>query len=392
VRPESSIGDTIVVGAGVVGLSVAYELLRLGRTVTVLDRGPAGRGATWAAGGMLAPVAEAETEDLEVVAFGKDSLARYPEFVRGVEKTSGLSVGYRAEGTLWVAIHRDDREELDRLERLLGSKSLEVERLAPGSLVQLEPHLSGRVLGGLRLAEDHQVDPRRLARALCRAVEALGGRVLEGWRVERVEERNSRVSAVAGRRPDGTPFAGTPTEVVVAAGAWSFEGLELPLCDPGLRPVKGQLVRARGQRLISHVVRTPEVYLVPREDGELLIGATMEERGFDETPTVGAVMDLLRHAWQVVPASYDLELSEVSVGLRSAVEDHRPVIGDTAVQGLFLALGHFRNGILLAPATAHYLADRIVQGVAPSKLEPFAVDRPTVGSLPRGAALRESGS
>jgi glycine oxidase len=162
---------------------------------------------------------------------------------------------------------------------------------------------------------------------------------------------------------------------VLAAGAWSTSGIRSPLSGIGLRPVKGQLVRVRGTRLLTRVVRTPRIYLIPREDGELLLGATMEEMGFDAEPTAGAVFDLLRHAREALPGIYELQWSEISVGLRSAVEDHLPVIGETATSGLYAAFGHFRSGILLAPATAHYLASWIADGRAPAELVPFAPAR-----------------
>jgi glycine oxidase len=143
----------------------------------------------------------------------------------------------------------------------------------------------------------------------------------------------------------------------------------------GLRPVKGQLVRLRGPRLLAHVVRTPEIYLVPRADGELVIGGTVEEMGFDVSPTAGAAMDLLRRGWEVLPAIYDCEVLEISVGLRPALEDQLPAIGATEMEGLYLAFGHFRNGILLAPATAHYLAEWLTAGREPEELRPFAPHR-----------------
>jgi len=369
-RPE-----TVVVGAGLIGLAVAFELLRSGRAVTVLDRGQPGHGATFAAGGILAPVPAAETDETETISFGSESLARYPEFVAGVERIARSTVDYRSEGSLWIAVNRDDREDMERLEQVLRSKSLEVERLTTHRLLELEPHLSGRVLGGLWVEQDRHVDPRQLAQALRQAIEALGGRVFEGMTVDRVEERGGRVHAVGGTRADGVPFSWGGSEVVLAAGAWCFDTIDVPLTNPGLRPVKGQLVRLRGMKLLDHVVRTPDVCLIPRSDGELLIGATVEELGFDESPSAGAVMDLLRHAWEILPAIYDLELSEVSVGLRSALEGHRPVIGATSIGGLFLALGHFRNGILLAPATAHHLSRWIVDGNPPGELEPFSPGR-----------------
>jgi glycine oxidase len=149
----------------------------------------------------------------------------------------------------------------------------------------------------------------------------------------------------------------------------------------GLRPVKGQLVRLGGPELIRHVVRSPEVYLVPRRGGELLVGATMEERGFDALPTAGAVLDLLREAWRLLPAVYELTVTELSVGLRPVVRDHRPVIGGTGTRGLYVATGHFRNGVLLAPATAHHLADLITSGSVPAALVPFRAERLEVSAV-----------
>jgi glycine oxidase len=324
---------------------------------------------------MLAPVSEAELETAQLLELGCDSLRRFPGFVAGVESLAGEACGYLADGTVWVAVDRDGVAELNHLLGTLHAKGLEARPLDGDGLRRLEPHLAGRVLGGLEVASDHQVDPRRLCGCLKTAVEKLGSTVMRGARAERVEATGGRVAAVHGRYGDGRPFRIDAETVVVAAGAWSGRHLDLPIEPLGVRPVKGQLVRLRGPRLLSRVVRTPEVYLVPRADGELLIGATMEEMGFDLSPTAGAVMDLLRGAWEALPGVYDLELAEVSVGLRSAVDDHLPVVGGTEIEGLFLAFGHFRGGVLLAPATAHYLAQWIARGRRPPELEPFAPGR-----------------
>ena len=171
------------------------------------------------------------------------------------------------------------------------------------------------------------------------------------------------------------PCAGTAELVVLAAGAWASEGIRLPFDGLRVRPVKGQMVRLRGGQLLRHVVRSPECYVVPREDGELLIGATVEEQGFDLDPTAGAVHDLLRHAWRLLPGIYDLAISEISVGFRPALEDHLPAIGPCGIPGLHLACGHFRNGVLLAPATAHWLAETIETGCAQEALAAFAPAR-----------------
>ena len=363
--------ETAVVGGGIVGLAVAFELARRGRDVTLFERERPGAGATDAAGGMLAPISEAEFGETELIDFARESLRLYPDFVREVERLSGSGCGYRGEGTLWVATNRDDREEIERLEAILRDKGLDVEPLDAAALLRLEPHLTGRVLGGLRAGADHQVDPRRLARALADALRALGGRLEAPARVEAIRAHDGTACELRVRRPDGSSYAWRADEIVLAAGAWSLRDIELPAPAPELRPVKGQLVRLRGEPLLRHVVRTPDVYLVPREDGELLVGATMEETGFDESATAGAVMDLLRHAWEVLPASYDLSFAEVSVGLRPAFDDHLPAIGPSETDGLWLALGHFRHGVLLAPATAAALAAWIVEGERPAQLAPF---------------------
>lgn len=367
--------DVVVVGGGIIGLAVAEELLHRGREVIVLERGRPGCGATWAAGGMLAPVSEAELGEDVVVALGMDSLGRYPGWVERIERATGLECGYRTEGTLWVATNRDDAEELAHLETTLAGRGLAFERLDPRGVGESEPHLSGRVLAALRVAGDHQVDPRELALCLAQAIRSAGGRLVGGASVSSIGSDGASVGEVVGETREGDHFRLRPRQVVLAAGAWAGRRLELPIPDPGVRPVKGQLVRLRGEPLVRHVVRTPDVYLIPRASGELLIGATMEEMGFDLQPTAGAVMDLLRHGWEVLPGIYDLELSEVSVGLRSATDDHLPLIGPTVIDGLFLALGHYRNGVLLAPATAAHLGAMISGEAASSVAAPFLPSR-----------------
>ncbi|HEX5045426.1 MAG TPA: glycine oxidase ThiO [Candidatus Polarisedimenticolaceae bacterium] len=375
-EPLREDAEVVVVGAGIIGLAIAFELARAGRHVLVLERAHAASGATSAAGGMLAPISEADIEREALLALALDSLRRYPRFVAEVEEVSGLRCGLRTEGTLWVAVHRDDQEELAHLQGTLRERGLPCEVVTSRQVAAMEPHLSPRVLGGLRVDSDHQVDPRALARALAEGVRRLGGRLRTGAAVHEVGTAGGRVSGVSGVLEGGQPFTVRCGAVVIAAGAWTSATLRLPIADPGVRPVKGQLLRLRGASpLLRHVVRHPDVYLVPREDGELLVGATMEEVGFDPAVTAGAMLDLLRHAFQVVPGIYDLELGEVSVGFRSAVRDHQPVLGPTEVPGLHLAVGHFRNGILLAPVTAALVAGSLLQERILPELTPFLGSR-----------------
>jgi glycine oxidase len=191
--------------------------------------------------------------------------------------------------------------------------------------------------------------------------------------VTRIDEEAGWVRGVSGEA-GGKAVRVACDVAVLAAGVWSGD-VKAPLPPLGLRPVKGQLVRLAGPEVLRHVVRSPDVYLVPRRGGELLVGATMEEQGLDALPTAGAVLDLLRESWRILPGLYDLALTELSVGFRPVVRDHRPVIGAAATRGLYVATGHFRNGVLLAPATAHYLAEWIVEGVPPPALVPFGVER-----------------
>jgi glycine oxidase len=346
--------ETIVVGAGVIGLSVAHELLLRGGEVWVLERDRPGCGATWAAGGMLAPISEAEQGEPELTRFGQDSLRRYPRFVESLERFTGLSCAYRTDGTLWVAVNRDDVAELEHLCETLQRRDLPVQALDATQVLEREPHLSGRTHAGLLVEQDHQVDPRALIFCLEQAVRTRGGRILCGAEVREISEENGRLHAVLGRNGRGDEFRLRCDDLVLAAGAWSSRELILPLPKLGVRPVKGQLLRLRGQRLLRHVVRTPYA-----------------------SATAGAAMDLLRHAWEALPAIYDLQLHEISVGLRSAAEDNLPLIGPTGIEGLHLALAHHRNGILLAPATAHYLAQWIRGEREVEALKPFLPARIT---------------
>jgi glycine oxidase len=341
--------------------------------VLVLESGDLPGAATRAAAGMLAPISEADLADGSLVDLELDSLRRYPGFVAGIEGLTGRSCGYRTEGTLWVALNQDQEGDLERLAAMQRAKGLAARWLTSPEVLAREPHVSGRVVAGLLIEGDHQVDPRALSAALEAGIGALGGRLATGCQVTRIDHGAGRVEGVSGLS-GGTPFRVACDVAVLAAGVWSG-AIQAPLPPLGLRPVKGQLVRLAGPELVRHVVRTPEVYLVPRRGGEVLVGATMEEQGFDALPTAGAILELLREAWRVLPGVYDLAVTELSVGFRPALRDHRPVIGAAATRGLFVATGHFRNGVLLAPATAHYLAEWIGAGTPPAALAPFGVER-----------------
>jgi glycine oxidase len=388
-RASAAPGRAVVVGGGLIGLAVADALAVRGLAVQVVEAGAgAGRGlpgsASAVAAGMLAPVTESELDPPELTRLGFESLARYPGWVADLEARSGLSCGYRREGTLAVALDRDEAADLERLAAILSDTGRAVHAIDARELRRREPRLAARALGGLFVPGDHAVDPRRLLRALATALARGTGRVRSGLPVERVERSG------AAWRVRAADVALDADVVVLATGAWGAGAIELPAPLPALRPVKGQLVRLHGEPLLTHVIRTPQVYLVQRESGEIVVGATVEAQGFDVRATAGAVAELLRSARDLVPDTAELELCEVSVGLRPATSDHLPLIGPyPGLAGLYLAMGHYRNGVLLAPATARLLAEAICGGAAEA-LRPFACDRPSLSreAFDRGAPER----
>lgn len=364
-------------GGGVIGLAVAAELARRGLAVTLIDDDRPGR-ASDAAAGMLAPISEAEAGLPRVVAFGLESLARYPAFVTQLEADAGQPCGLRTRGALWVALDADDRAELQHLTERLQAMDLAAELLDAPAARRLEPHLSPRVIAALHVAGDHQVDPRALCRALRAAIVARGGRIEPSARVQRLLWNDAGVRGVAVRMDGESIHEVEAQTVVVATGAWSSELLHPSWGLPPLRPVQGQALRLRGSHAIAHVVRTPHVYLVPRDEDELIVGATADELGFDLGARAGGTLELLRRAWQTVPVVAELCVEEITVGLRPSFSDGAPRIGPIGPPGLYVAIGHYRNGVLMAPATAHHLSAWIVDGRAPEALQPFAPMAPSV--------------
>ncbi len=352
--------DLLVVGGGVAGLSVAWRAAGRGMKVAVVDPAPAS-GASHAAAGMLAPVSEVTYTEEPLLRLGLASLARWPAFAAELAHDSGLDLDYRTDGTLDVAFGSDDLTALDELAAFVDKLGLPAERLTGRECRRLEPMLAPSVRGGMLAGGDAWVDPRRVTRALLTALERRGGALVR-----------SRVTGLkTGGGPDAETDARTVTGVrlatgetidaswvLLAAGAWSgtLEGVP-PEALPPVRPVKGQIMRLRSpsrilQRCVRGVVHGSHVYLVPRGDGEVVVGATQEEMGFDTRVTAGGLWELLRDARELVPGVTELEVSEVVAGLRPGTPDNLPLVGPTSVPGLSLATGHHRGGVLLAPLTA----------------------------------------
>jgi glycine oxidase len=351
--------DLAIVGGGVIGLSVAWRARERGLSVRVLERDAIGRGASHVAAGMLAPVAEVEFGESGRAALelGLRSAELWPGFVAELERASGEEVGLRRTGTLVLARDEDEARELERQIAWRDSLGLRTVRLRGSEARERESALAPSVRLALEAPEDHSVDPRRVLVALRRACEVAGVGMREHSPVARarLNEAGTRVTGVV--LEDGEPCAAR--HVVIAAGAWSagLEGLPAQARVP-VRPVKGQLLRLRdpaGPGLLERVVRFAGGYLVPRADGRYVLGATVEERGFERHATAGGVYALLRDAHEIVPGVSELQIEELCVGLRPCTPDNLPAIGRAGCQslaGLTWATGHHRNGILLAPLTA----------------------------------------
>jgi glycine oxidase len=370
--------DVVVVGGGVIGLAIAWRAALAGLSVTCVDPKPGG-GASWAAAGLLAPVTEVHYGEDSLLKLNLASADRYPSFVAELDQATGLDVGYRQCGTLAVALDGDDKVALDELDAFHQRLGLKSERLTGGECRRLEPLLAPVIRGGLLVHGDHQVDNRRLCHALLRAVASAGVTLMASTASAIVVEGN-RVTGV--RSGDG---AHIPTgQVVLAAGCWSASVLGLPSdAVPQVRPVKGQLLRLQApveppllSRNLRCLVAGSHVYLVPRANGEIVVGATVEEQGFDITVTAGAIRQLLHDAWQVLPAISELQLVETHAGLRPGSPDNAPMLGvSPSVEGLVIATGHFRNGILLTPVTADAIAELLLTGLTPDIIRPFIPGR-----------------
>jgi glycine oxidase len=353
--------EVIVVGGGVIGLSIAWRAAQRGMKVTLLERDRFGGAATRAAAGMLAPVAEADYGEAgrRLVDLGLSSAASWPAFASELERSSGRPSRLRADGTLVLARDRDEAETLERQLAYRQQLGLAVVRLKPSRARELEPALSPSLRLALEIPGESSVDPRWVSDALVLAARVVGAHLREAAPVAGLLRSAGTVTGVV--LADGEEIGAD--HVVLAAGAWSGG-----LADVPIRPVKGQIMRLRdagGPGLLSRTLRFEGGYVVSRGDGRYVLGASSEERGFDTTVTARPIYELLRDASELLPGLLDLEIEEVSVGLRPGTPDNLPLIGASEDEdGLILACGHFRNGILLAPLTAA-LVVRALEGTVP---------------------------
>jgi glycine oxidase len=376
--------DVAIVGGGVIGLSIAWRAAQQGQRVLVADPLP-GSGATHAAAGMLTPIAEAAYAEREIFGLGQESLRRYAGFVAELQAATGLPTGFRQTGTLQVAYDADDYAVLAETRLLQESFGVQLLQLTARECRAAEPMLDPAVRGGLLAPDDGSIDPRLLAVALLRAADGAGARI--------VRQSVTEIICNAGRA-DRVRLADdsvVPASWIVLAAGWEsalIPGLPDGIAPP-VRPVKGQIIRLRTtpvmdaaglppgllQRTVRGTVRGSSVYLVPRENGELVVGATQEELGRDTTVTAGGVWELLRDARTLVPGITELEVADIVAGLRPGTPDNAPIIGPSELPGLVLATGHFRAGVLLAPVTADTVAAFLRTGTPDPSWRAFAVGR-----------------
>jgi glycine oxidase len=378
----SEVFDAIVVGGGVVGLACAWRLARRGARVAVVERGVPGGGATRVAAGMLAPVGELSFGEPELLELTLAAARAYPGFVAELEAATGESTGYERIGALHVALDRDEAAQLRRVHELQRSLELEAEWLPPRRCRELEPGLTPAFHGGVFAPGEAAVDPRALTRALLAALRAEGAEVLTGTEVvdgifEGVRLAGVRTAAGEDLRAES---------VVLANGAWAGRTEWLPEhARPRVRPVKGQVLELRAREpepVARRILASERVYLVPRADGRLIVGATVEEMGFDTAVTAGGVHELLREAYRLLPDVAEMELVATTAGLRPGTPDNLPLVGPGAIDGLVLATGHFRNGILLAPLAAERIA-ALLAGDAEPAGEPTLDDRQAQAEVAR---------
>ena len=346
----------VIVGAGVIGCAVAFELASRGASVYVVDQREPGMGATQASAGVLAPFIEAR-EGGPLLELTAQSLELYDEFVERVVAASGLAVPYRRAGTLDAALEESSLPHLEAIARVLRARGLEAELLDSEDVRRCERHLSTDVVGGLLIPTHGFVAATELSCALVSAAERTGATFEAQTRVSRVSHEDDSVTVHA----DATSYRADAA--VLAVGSWAgqivVDGVDSPV---PVKPIRGQLLRLAWQGpALQRTLWSERCYMVPWQDGTVLVGATVEDAGFDERTTIAGVRDLIDAACELVPHTWTESLTSTRVGLRPATPDGLPIIGwSTAQPHLMYATGHYRNGVLLAPLTAKIVADAVL--------------------------------
>ena len=368
----AQLSDIVVIGGGIIGLAIARRLCQSGSAVTVLEQHRTGRGASWAAAGMLAPHCEFDEPDPYFI-LCRTGLERYAGFVESLREETGHPIDFNSTGMIYPALSGGEQARLETRYERHRRNGVYVERLTVREARRLEPNLSNRIRMALRYPDDHQVENRDVVTALAQSVRLRGGVICEGVTARKIVLDGNRVAGVD--TTDG--LWNTPT-VVNAMGcrARYLEGIAAAHRIP-IRPVRGQILALRtgAATPFKHTIYTGGAYLVPRSDGRLIVGATVEEAGFRDEVTLGGVMQLFRSALELAPGLKSWPLDSTWSGLRPVARDGWPVLGAMGTPGLYAASGHGRNGILLAPLTGDLIAETILHERVPPIMRPFLPDR-----------------
>jgi glycine oxidase len=365
--------DAAIIGGGVIGCSIAWRLAQAGMHVVVIERGDVGGEASHAAGGMLAPLAEADTAD-EFFHLAVTSRAMYADFARELKEESSIDIEYRTEGTLYLSLTEEDDEELDYRWQWQHASRLNVKRLSAGCVRKLEPLVNERLRWALKFPDDHQVNSRQLTIALHSAARRAGVVFRTQVEVNRILTENQRVTGLSTVRGEVRSNL-----AIIAAGSWSSLLMKDGATSPPfqIEPVRGQMVSVEmPQPQVNHVIYSRRSYLIPRLGGFLITGSTSERVGYDKRVTAGGVASVIERATEILPCFKEAAIQETWAGLRPGSPDDLPILGaDPCISGLIYATGHYRNGILLTPITAKAISDLVLKGESSVRLAPFSVER-----------------
>ena len=357
--------DTIIVGGGIIGCSIALRLAQSGLKVTLIERGALGREASWAAAGMLTPQSETTGKE-PLFEIGIRSRALYRDFTDELRDISGIDSEYRAEGTVCIALRDDDLREFAVCSRAQNALGLRAELVSAEEARRIEPSATPAALGGLFLPDDHQVENRKLMQSLAAALAKLDVGIVDNREVTQIATEGNRAIGVS---CSGELF--TAGSVIVATGCWSSRLLSTVGMNLEVVPARGQMLAVKGGLTMSRVLHSSKVYVVPRLDGRILIGATVEYAGYSRQVTAAAMNSLMTAAIELAPAIADCEVTEMWCGFRPDTPDHCPIMGPAPLENLFIATGHFRNGILLAPITADAIKEAVINGAMPAYMDRF---------------------
>jgi glycine oxidase len=362
-----------IIGGGIIGLSTGWQLAKKGFHVEILEKEKEFKGAAWVSAGMLAPQAELGFEEFDYFSLCIESLKLYPKFLEELEADSGIKVPLKRCGTLMAAFDRDQTERLKRIKDFRQKVNLPGKWLTGSEAKEIEPLLSPKCTCGLLFEEDAEVDNRKLLEALKQAFINCGGELFEEHTVESVNIINNKAESLHFHGIDAKYDS-----ILLAAGSWlsKVKGLEFLSCC-NIKPVKGQIISLKTSASfnLKHAVRANDVYIVEKSDERIIIGATVEDYGYDRAITAGAVLELLENAWEAVPGISELEIISVDAGLRPGSLDNQPILGKTEVENLFIAGGHYRSGVLLAPITAYNMANMIAGDKHSDMIKHFSVKR-----------------